>query len=234
MILASHQPLLFPWLGYFDKMRQADLFILSDNVQFSKNNYQHRNRIVCAQTPQQWRWLSVPVRTRSDTLIKDVQLGRLEGDDWREQHLRLLTESYRAAAHFDWLMPKLEAFYARPFSSLADVTVNSVRFIANLLDIDTPIRLASSFGPRPADRTERLVMMCRAAGADTYLCGMGGSKAYIDRLQFKINDITLRCQTFNHPHYPQTVKPFVPFLSALDLLFNCGPHSRDVFNGGIQ
>lgn len=237
MILASHQPLLFPWPGWFNKLAQADLFVLSDNVQFNRANFQHRNRIiapdVCARTSDRWRWLSVPVRKCPvETLIGDVRIGSLDGDDWRDLHLRLLTESYRAAPFYDWLFPKLREFYAGEFVMLADVTIASVKFIAGLLGIETPLRLSSSFGPRPADRTERLVMMCRQAGADAYLCGLGGSQTYIDREQFRAAGVSLHTQVFAPAPYPQTGRPFIPYLSTLDLLFNCGPKSRAYINGG--
>lgn len=184
MIVASHQPLFFPWPGYLHKLARADIFILSDDVQFSKNNFQHRNRIVCAQTGRP-RWLTVPVRYRAATPINQVEIGTLPDDDWRACHLRLLRNSYRRARHYTWLMPRLEDFYSRPYERLVDVSVASVLLLIRLLRIPGPLIAASSLGVRPPDRTDRLINMVRLVGGDAYLAGLGGSRTYLDEAKFK-------------------------------------------------
>lgn len=224
--LAAHQPQYLPWLGYFDKMAQVDVFVLLDNVQFKKNEWQNRNRIKGPSGPQ---WLTVPVRHKFPQSIAEVRVR--ESEPWRRKHLRALETNYGKAPSFDDEMPALQAVLERPWSELAQLNIELVRLMARRLGIDTEIRLGSEFAAR-AHPTLRLVDLCIALGADTYLSGAGGD--YLEREAFTDADIELRFQAYGHPVYPQLWGAFEPYLSIVDLLMNCGPDSASIVRSGSR
>jgi len=223
-ILAAHQPQYLPWLGYFDKMAQADVFVLLDNVQFKKNEWQNRNRIKGPSGPQ---WLTVPVRHKFPQSIAEVEVR--ESEPWRRKHLRALESNYGKAPFFDDEIPLLRAVLERPWSSLAELNVELVRRLARRLGIDTRIRLGSELAAR-AHPTLRLVDLCTALGADTYLSGAGGD--YLEHEAFTDAGVTLQFQAYEHPVYRQLWGEFEPFLSLVDLLMNCGSDSLSIVRSG--
>lgn len=223
-ILAAHQPQYLPWLGYFDKLAQADVFVLLDDVQFKKNEWQNRNRIKGPGGPQ---WITVPVRHRFPQTIAEVEVR--ENEPWRRKHLRALESNYGRAACFAEQMPLIAEVLERPWSHLAPLNIELVRRLAARLGIDTEIVLASSFAIREHP-TLRLVDLCTALGADTYLSGAGGD--YLERERFAEAGIELRFQRYEHPTYAQLHDGFEPYLSIVDLLMNCGAESYSIVRSG--
>ncbi|QQE75515.1 WbqC family protein [Brevibacillus composti] len=156
MIVAIHQPNLFPWLGFFDKMARADLFILLDHVQFTRRGYQNRVQL---KGPQGLQWLTVPVKSKGlyQQLTCDVEING-EAGDWRQAHLKTLERLYRGAPGYAELIPAVADLYHSPQTRLVDLTIPAIEWIKSRLEIDTPIRLASDLpvaGTRSAfDRLE--------------------------------------------------------------------------------
>jgi hypothetical protein len=229
MKLAIHQPHYAPWLGYFAKWAAADLFVFLDTVQYVKNGWQNRNRI---KTPEGPRWLTVPVRARLGTLIRDVIVDTSQ--PWGARHFAMLENAYGAAPWWVRHRDDLEAFYWSDWDRLSPVAVSSARWLADKLGIATPTRLASEMAlPDDAqgDATARLVALCRSVGADTYLAGQNGA-LYMDVAQFAKAGITVQTQQYEHPVYAQEHGEFVPFLSALDLLLSHGDEALGILSGG--
>lgn len=220
-ILATHQPQYLPWLGFFDKLDRADLFVLLDNVQFKKREWQNRNRI---NTATGWQWLTVPVRHCTRPPISEVQIDQTA--PWARKHLRALEVNYRRALHFQDHLPLLEEILLNSWTHLAPLNITLIRRLATGLGIDTRMRLASEV-PAQGKGTARLVNLCLALGADVYLTGAGGA-AYLDLHAFAAAGIEVRWQEFCHPIYPQPYNSFEPNLSIVDLLLNCGDESLDI------
>ncbi len=214
-----------PWLGYFDKIVRSEIFVFLDNVQFKKNEFQNRNKI---KTAQGWMWLTVPVLYKYPEQIDEVKINN--GIDWRKKHLRTLTINYQKVPFFHDLFPEVERFYARASASIAEVNRESVLMLLEMLGVHRKIAIASALGHLPEEPSERLAAICESLGADTYLSGAGG-RAYLDLEPFNKRGITVKFQTFNHPVYPQRYGDFIPNLSLLDLLFNCGPNSLKILEG---
>jgi len=219
MKLAAHQPQYLPWLGFFDKMDRVDLFVLLDTVQFKKNEWQNRNRI---RTADGWQWLTVPVHHRFPMTIREV--GVDETTPWRRKHREALRIQYARAGCGAAIRPGVEALLQEPCAHLADLNTRTVRTLAALLGVRTPIVLASSLERLPEGADERLVELCRRFGCGTYLAGAGG-KAYMDPEPYRRADVRVEFQEFRHPIYPQAHTGFTPDLSAVDLLMNCGAGS---------
>ncbi len=225
MIVAIHQPQFMPWLGYFDKILKCDVFVFLDNVQFKKNEFQNRNKI---KTAQGWMWLTVPVLFKFPQRINEVKINnRLQ---WRKKHLRGLEINYHKAPYFNDLFPRLKEFYSRESDLLADINKRSVVLLLEILEVKREIRLASQIGDLPEEPSERLAAICAAVGGDTYISGAGG-KEYLKLEPFHSRGIKVIYQTFVHPIYPQLYGDFVPNLSLLDLILNCGPDSRKILEG---
>jgi hypothetical protein len=220
LILTLHQPQYLPWLGYFDKVRSADLFVVLDKPQFEKNDWQNRNRVKGAQGPV---WLTVPVlsKGRSQQSIGDVEINGRE--DWARKHWTTLELNYRKAPYWGAYAPRLKAVYERPWTRLAELNMALFSVLADALEVRTPVQIESRIGSE-GQATERLIDLCRRTGADAYLAGAGGAE-YMDPGLFKAAGIRLLTQHYQHPSYRQQHPKagFVPYMSAVDLLFNEGP-----------
>lgn len=230
MIITIHQPQYMPWLGYFDKIRQADIFIILDNVQFKKNEWQNRNRI---RTPQGWQWLTVPVIHDFGQKINEIAVNNKE--PWRRSHLKAIELNYRKAPFFDEYFHHFENLYSADCDKLVDINVRSVRLLMELFGIKTKVVLAREY-EATEHTTLRLVDLCRHFEAKNYLSGEGGEK-YLDMAQFSAAGIQVMIQKYKHPIYQQlwtgkADQEFVSHLSAVDLLFNAGPQSLAVLSEG--
>jgi hypothetical protein len=227
MIMAIHQPQFMPWLGYFDKIVKSDIFVFLDTVQFKKNEFQNRNKI---KTAQGWMWLTVPVVYKYPEHIDEVCINNRI--DWRKRHMRTLEINYQKAPYSGDLFPNLKEFYAGNSGSLSEVNRESVLMLLKILGVHKEIKIASELGDFPEEPSERLAAICESLGADTYLSGAGGSD-YLDLKPFNEKGIRVEFQNFKHPVYPQLYGDFIPNLSLLDLLFNCGPDSFNTLEGTI-
>ena len=146
MRLAAHQPQYLPWLGYFDKMARADVFVLLDTVQYKKNEWQNRNRIRAAKG---WQWITVPVRHRFPMRIDEVRID--DTSAWRRRHKEALRQAYSRARHRDAVLPALEEIIDSPVTDLATLNTLGVRALAGLLGVATPLMTSSTLGDLPED-----------------------------------------------------------------------------------
>lgn len=229
MIVAIHQPCYLPWLGYLQRMAQADVFVLLDHVQFERANYQNRTRILVEGEP---RWLTVPVVQRSQKeRILDKQIdNRLEGPrQWGRVHLATLRHAYRAAPFANLYLPALKDILEARWALLADLDLALLGLLRDSFGIRTPLVRSSELGVAGA-KSDLILGICRSLGAHAFLGGMGGSRAYLDADAFRRAGIRVHWQDFRNPVYPQCGDaPFVPGLSAVDLLLNRGPAGRQLF-----
>jgi hypothetical protein len=227
MIVTIHQPEHMPWLGFLDKVSCADLFVVLDTVQFRKNYFQNRNRI---RTPGGWAWITVPVRRPRQVPISEVRID-FEGDR-RQRYLNVLENAYRRAPWFDGLQPVVRGLLDGQGDRLVTVNMRIINFLLEYLGIDTPLVLASELGlPLTVGGTEVNHAIAVAVGATTYLSGPSG-RAYLDVRTFDESGIRVAFHEFRHPQYRQVQGDFLPAMSAIDLLFNEGPRSRDILRGG--
>jgi len=222
MIVAIHQPVYLPWLGFFHKMRSSDVFVFLDDVPFSKNSVENRNLI---KTPQGKLWLTVPVRTvgRYGQLIRDVEIDNSQ--NWAEKHWKSLSMNYRKARFYSTHAPFFETLYSKDWSKLMHLSIEITDYMAGSFGIANKTLLSSSLGVEGTG-TQRLVNICKKLGADTYLSGTG-AKAYQDDSLFHEAKIRVVYQQFVVEPYPQLYGRFIPNLSGVDYLMNCD--SRAVF-----
>ena len=221
MTLSVHQPQYLPWIGYFHKIDQSDIFVFLDNVQYKKREFQNRNKI---KTPGGWSWLTVPVLTkgRYKQNINEVQIDN--SLNWQTEHWKSIQRCYSKAPFFRDYYDFFEDLYTRKWEWLAKLNIHIVKFLMECLEIQTPCFFESDLDIN-AYSTERIIEICKWFKADVYLSGVGG-KAYMNEERFKEEDIELQYQHFVHPTYKQLYGDFQPYMSVIDLLFNCGTDSR--------
>lgn len=213
-----HQPDFLSHLGFFHRFLDADLYVALDHVQFvngTSRSWTHRDRI---KTPNGAQWLSLSVKKAPrDTPINEIEL--VDGD-WRKANLDLIRENYRQSRFFDEIYPEIEALYALPCQKMAELNIASIRMLSRLLDVQLPEVFSSEL--RPEGRSNALLVdILKKVSATQYLSGVG-AKDYFEPGPFEAAGIEVRWQNFQHPIYPQLHGPFEPYLSSIDVLFNCG------------
>ena len=220
-----------PWLGYLHKISRADRFVFLDDVQLKKNEFQNRNRLLIAGQP---RWLTVPVSFRFGDTLRETRIA--ETGPWRQKMLRTVIYNYAAAPFFAEYRAGLERLINGRWDSLSSLNAATVRWLMECFGLCTQTVSSSELGSFDTDPTGRLIAICRRLGADVYLSGEGG-RSYLDLAAFSAAGIRIEFQDFRHPVYSQrTLKAgaeFVPRLSALDALFNCGGGSKGAGRLGL-
>jgi hypothetical protein len=215
MIASIHQPAYLPWLGYFDKISKSDVHIFFDDAQYSKNNLFNRNRI---KTQIGELWLTVPIRYKSGRSICETEIDN--SSNWREKHWKTITCNYSKARFFKEYAGMFEEIYSRDWKILSDLTIAMNETICEIMGIKTKFYRSSELKAEGMSN-EKLINLCKNIGADVYLSGQG-AKAYMNEDLFREQGITVEYQEFSYPVYPQQWGEFIPNLSVIDYLFNCG------------
>ncbi|MBD0370365.1 MAG: WbqC family protein [Pyrinomonadaceae bacterium] len=220
-IVAIHQPNFFPWLGYFNKIARSDLFILMDNAQFPKTggNWSNRVRLMINGEPQ---WVTVPV-VRAFHGVRSVRQTLINNNaPWRVKLIKTLKTNYNHAPFFESVFTGLEELINNPTDSLADYNTAAITSLAAALRIDSSKLVLGSSLQAEGSATDLLISMIKAVGGTAYLAG-GGASGYQEDEKFAAAGIQLIRQDFQHPSYAQTnSREFVPGLSIIDALMNCG------------
>ena len=215
--VAVLQPSYLPWLGFFEQMYRADIFIYFDDVQFDKNGWRNRNRI---KTANGLLWLTVPVSLRNSKsrMIFDIRIS--ENNNWRKKHFLSLKQAYADAKHCDQFLPQIDEIISFPWVKLADLNIELIESIRKVLGIKCDVYRSSDLKIR-GGQTTRLLNICRHFSANTYYSG-ASAKNYLQCSDFEDHNIEIEWQHYCSPHYRQLHGPFVPNLSAIDYVFNEG------------
>jgi hypothetical protein len=229
VLLAIHQPEHLPWPGFFNKAYLADEFVILDVVQYRKNYFQNRNRVLGPNGPA---WVGVPVLTKGHTTT-ELRSMQINNNDrrWPQKYWRTLEESYGRHPHFDEYASWIRSALSDRWELLVPLNMKLIRGFFDALGLATRVRLASEL---PTDVTESrsgsdlLLSICRALGGETYLSGPHG-KEYLDGELFARSGVSVAYHAFTPPEYPQRGQEgFVPGMSIVDIMFNCGPDGMDL------
>jgi hypothetical protein len=216
--VAIVQSCYIPWKGYFDLINLVDEFILFDDRQFTRRDWRNRNRI---KTPQGVKWLTIPVVTKGrynqrvdETVVTDSA--------WAEKHWKTLVHNYASASHFEDYRDVFEALYASIDElRLSLINRGLLEAVCLALGIETKLTWSTDYASE-GDRSERLLSLCRQAGASSYVSGPR-AKTYLDEQMFGNHGIEVRYIDYSsYPEYPQLHGPFEHTVTVLDLLFNVG------------
>lgn len=216
--VAVLQSCYIPWKGYFDLVNRADEFILYDDRQYTKNDWRNRNKI---KTPRGSQWLTIPIahRGRHGQRIDEAEVT---DPRWRTKHWKAIVQNYSRAPFFEEQSWPFEQLYA----TLEDarLTVINQRFLraaCEALGITTRISDSKDY-PAEGRGGDRVLSLCRAAGASRYLSGPS-ARTYLDEDLFARAGVDVEYVDYSgYPEYPQLYPPFDHAVTVLDLLFNVG------------
>jgi hypothetical protein len=221
-VIAVHQPMYLPYLGFFNKLNKVDEFVLLDDAEFSSGYYYNRNRI---KGPNGEIMLTVPIVKKEGMKLNEVKTAK--NIRWQEKHFKSLDMNYKKSKYFKEYKSFFKDFYSKNWEKLHDLNIETLRYLMEQLDITTPIHFSSKLlKGYNLKKSERLVEICKKLNAKRYLSGIGG-RNYLDEKLFEKNSIKVDYQNYYPREYSQLFPPFIPNLSVIDLVFNMGKKSMD-------
>lgn len=215
------QPTYLPWAGYFNLMANADVFVFLDDVQFEKQSWQNRNRILLN---GQSHWLTVPVRRKhlSDS-VNDIVID--DQHNWRHKHLELLRHAYARHPYATEVLKHVNESLAPSITCLSDLNIGFICNTAKALDLYPRIFRSSELGVQ-GSRSGRLLEICDYLGCNTYLSPRGAADYLAADAVFENSRVQLEFQDFTaRPYSQRGNQPFVSHLSIVDVLANLGVNS---------
>jgi WbqC-like protein family len=212
------QSMYFPWVGFLEQMRLADVFVRYDDVQYSKGSFTNRVQI---KSPQGSQWLTVPLKKfKLGTSIDNVEIDDKQG--WRKDHLAMLGSSYADAPYFSDMMNLVQSILCQNFSTIADLAFFSQQALFKYFEINPnlqfhDVRALSIVGKS----SQRVLDVVSHLQGDCYITGHGAHR-YLDHGIFESAGIDVQYMQYEKTPYPQQHGVFTPYVSALDLVANCG------------
>ena len=212
-----------PWRGYFDLINSVDEFILYDDMQYTRRDWRNRNRIKSHHGPI---WLTIPVEVK-DKYLQKIKDTKVADDRWGRAHWQSIIHSYSRAKYFSEYRSMLEELYLGIDDKLLSrINYRFIRAICQILGITTSISWSMDYELIGEDKTEKLVKLCKQAGATNYISGPA-AKDYIDPELFDRDGITINYIDYSgYLDYDQLYPPFDPHISVIDLILNEGPNAR--------
>ncbi len=214
MIVSAHQPAYLPWLGYFHKIVLSDIFVVMDDVQFEKNSFINRNRVLSGGKELM---LTIPVRLKGHT---DKTIADIEVSDhfWRKKHLKSIEQAYCKAPYFDTVYPLIAPILEKEHRFLVEYVSELTAIFLDYLDIRTKILLASEL-EITSRKLDYVIELTQKVDGDIFVFGALG-KDYGDIDQLNRYGIKPYFQEYCHPVYRQLSREFVYNMSILDIMFN--------------
>lgn len=228
MIITIHQPEFIPWIGFFDRIVRADIFVVLDHVQYQKNGFINRNRI---KNNTSWNWITIPINQKMHH--KPIQTVEIQnGLKWQEKQFKSILLNYSKARFFKKYYSFLEKIYKREWQTIADLDWHVITELIKIMGIRSKIYKSSTLDIK-GESNDMIINICKRFGADTYLSGIG-AKNYMDLKKFENSDIEIKFQKYIHPVYRQLhpKSGFIPNLSIIDLLLNNGDESLEIIKSG--
>lgn len=219
MRVVVSQSMYFPWVGFLEQLRLADIFVRYDDVQFSKGSFTNRVQI---KTPTGPRWLTVPLR-RIHLGQRIDQVHLKESTDWRSQHREMLRQAYLQAPFREEMLGLVDGVFAQPATTISDISHASAMALANYLGLSSNLRVLDSAAlDIRGNSSQRVLDIVLSVGGDVYITGHG-ARNYLDHGLFENSSVAVKYMQYRHTPYPQLYGNFTPYVSGLDLVANCGP-----------
>lgn len=198
-------------------MSRCDIFVIYDDVQYDKNSWRNRNRVLSQHGPV---WLTVPVLTKGRFGQMLDQIFIDNRTNWPHKHLCTIDQAYSKMQYYSEYAPFFKDLYRHYWEKLLDLDMTIINFLGNALGITAKIVRSSELRAE-GHKTSRIIDICRELGARAYI-STNGAKAYLSEELFLENDIELAYQDYTPPVYCQGTANFVSHLSVLDLVFRLG------------
>jgi len=224
MIVSANQPYYFPYPGFFYKTYFSDVFVILDDVQFPRGTtWTTRNRF---KNHQGSLWMTLPVKKKGLGLQKISAVRICHDGRWAKKHLESLKNAYTKAPYVKDHLNFLEELFSTEFEKLIDLNLKIIRYLMKHLQIDTEVILLSELEIKEKGN-KLLIKICKRLGASQFLVQSAAIK-HLDAFRFKEAGIRLRDVKPPSLVYPQLWGSFIPNLSALDLVLNCGSKAHDI------
>lgn len=227
MIVSAHRPYFCPYPGFFYKVMRSDVFVLLDDVQYPRSTtWINRNRF---KNDSGCLWMTVPVWKKGLGLRKINEAKICHEGRWQRKHLESLKVAYGNAPYISDHLHLFEEVFSPGCVQLIDMNLEIIRYLLDVLGIDTEVVLLSELGIQEKG-SRLLVDVCRFLGGTVFLAHRGIHK-YLD--EFLFLDAGIQVMYIIPPAivYPQLWGGFIDNLSVFDLIFNCGPKSREIMSG---
>ncbi len=219
--IAILQSNYIPWKGYFDIIAKSDVFVIYDEVQYTKNDWRNRNII---KTKNGLQWLTIAVKQES--LQQKIHDTEVHKNNWAKKHKGTLQANYAKAKYFKDYKDEIFNIYDNVSTNLTEINTSFIRKICQLLEINTEIVDSRNLNLK-GDRQERLIDACKKLNAETYISG-SAAKSYLNENLFNEQQINVEWMDYsNYKKYSQLFPPFEHGVSILDLIFNEGLDAKN-------
>jgi hypothetical protein len=221
MRVVISQSMYFPWIGLLEQIRLADIFVHYDDVQYTRGFY---NRVQ-VKTANGIKWLTVPLRDhhrgqRIDEILVDNRV------DWRKRHRDILRQAYLKAPFRNQMLALVDEVFDKPLHTLADISKASLLSLARFFGLTEAVQFINSVNLGiTGSGSQRILDICCALGAKIYVTGHG-ARNYLDHDAFEKAGIGVRYMQYRCLPYPQLHGGFTPYVTALDLVANCGAEGK--------
>jgi hypothetical protein len=223
------QPMFFPWYGLLEQINLSDTFVFYDDVQFSKGSFSNR---VQMKTANGIRWLTVP--------LKDLHLGQLINEvsinnkkNWQRSLKDSLQQSYSKSPFKNDMLSLVEQVFSCELDTLSSLSIATMKALLDYFDLAKQTRFyTSSDLTIRGSSSQRVLELCQNFDASSYLTGHG-ARHYLDHELFEAHNIDVNYMNYGLAEYPQNHGQFTPYVSALDLVANCGKEGRAYIVGGV-
>lgn len=224
------QPTFLPWIGWFDIADQVDMLILLDDVAFSKQSWQQRNRL---RTQKGLNYVTVPAQS-SGRLGQSIREVEVADSRFAIKLERTIAANYARAPYFKTYFPEFceVLHHAVVAGKLSTLNSGLIEWFCDVLGITTPRRLSSTLDVG-GKRGEYVAALCEYTGANEYLSPSGAEDYLLEDCEaFDQRKISVWLHEYTHPEYNQVFSPFMPYASTLDLLFNEGVRALEIIRSG--
>ena len=228
MKIAIMQPTYLSWIGYFALIDYVDKFILLDDVQFSYQSWQHRNKIL---TKSGALWLTVPCgKSNNKKLLNEVNI---KDKFFLKKHIKSISQSYEKTFFFKNFSNQLFEVMNKKNEYLSELNINLILMIKDYLQIKTKLFKSSELKIKKSSKDQYLFDICQSLNATKYV-SPPGSENYLKNSNFFIkNNLPIEYFDYKHPAYNQINENFVSHLSIVDLIFNNGKKSLEIVRSGF-
>jgi len=226
--IAVMQPYFFPYIGYFQLIKAVDTFVFYDDVDFIKNGWINRNRVLINGKPN---YFTIPCKNvSSHEKIKNIKHGLDQRK--KKKLLKTIKFTYSRAPHFDDVYPIMDEVLDTKTGYISEFAITSVKRCSEYLGLEcTFLKSSERYNNTGLDAADRLIDICREENASNYINAIGGMELY-DKSYFKKYDINLSFLEPQEIAYDQFGDDFVPWLSMIDVMMFNAPEKikEDILN----
>lgn len=223
--VAIMAPTFLPWAGYFNMIKNSDIFIFLDDIQYKKRSWQQRNRIV-EFSKNDYQWLTVPVKSKNKYYqkFKDVEID-LEDKNYNKIS-KIIKFNYQSLPYFKDLFIDIESILEKKNKFLINLNVELIKKICNFLKIEKKFLFSSSFNLN-SKKSQLLFDLTKAVDGSIYLSAPGSAIFFKDHNPFAQSNIKLKYHEYVCKEYNQRTKNFLSHCSIIDMIFNIGNEAEN-------